>query len=248
MMSIYDGLGVFMKEILLKGLKLFFTLILVNVMCFFLTMSFNVITMAVFTEEIGYKIYETDKETEKQTEAYTHFFKDGEDKNLKKYEDGEPIINKIPIRTEPKKSAKITMEIITEIFCLLILIFFIYNDLRKIGARDINSVKYESHKEDKLKGLKIGLVAIAPSIILLIIALATPKFSTVLFGLLNTYAYQLIFSFSKGITYLADMAVWKVCVIGLFLLIVPVVSAISYLFGYKSISIKEKLIYKKVEE
>ena len=46
-----------MKEILKDGGKLFLKTIVVNIMCFFLVISFSVLTTAAFSKNIGYTAY-----------------------------------------------------------------------------------------------------------------------------------------------------------------------------------------------
>ena len=46
-----------MKENFKTGAKLFLKLIVVNIMCFFVVMSFSVLATAAFTKNVGYKAY-----------------------------------------------------------------------------------------------------------------------------------------------------------------------------------------------
>ena len=48
-----------MKENFKTGAKLFLKLIVVNIMCFFVVMSFSVLATAAFTKNVGYKAYGT---------------------------------------------------------------------------------------------------------------------------------------------------------------------------------------------
>ena len=68
-----------MKENFKTGAKLFLKLIVVNIMCFFVVMSFSVLSTAAFTKNVGYKAYGTSSDSSEPQELYTHYYADGED-------------------------------------------------------------------------------------------------------------------------------------------------------------------------
>ena len=61
---------------------------------------------------------------------------------------------------------------------------------------------------------------------------------------LNSYAFEIIFAATNGAMYWADVQWWQALVYYSVLLIVPIVCLVSYIIGFKDISLAEKLIYK----
>ncbi len=238
-----------MKDLLIKALKLYGLTFVAGFMCFVMVITFNVIGTSFFAEDIGYKMYGSLEKGESEY-LYTHYNQDGEDKLKEEYEKKGYELVEYSIPSEIPLSWQLLSQ-----FCLLIMMgIFIYNFLWKLGFKDNNSVRLGLVKEDKLKGLKIGAISTVPPIILLTV-LAIGKasfakgFSFALYGLLNShiyYAVMLIAGGNPGV--FGSLHIWQIiCYYGL-LLFVPIIAAVSYLLGYKSIIISEKLIYKKNQE
>ena len=80
-------MGINMKEVTKLGLKQFLRLILINVMCFFVVISFSVLSTAAFTKNIGYTAYGTSSESSEPEELYTYYYADGEDTKKQEYTD-----------------------------------------------------------------------------------------------------------------------------------------------------------------
>ena len=75
-----------MKENFKTGAKLFLKLIVVNIMCFFVVMSFSVLSTAAFTKNVGYKAYGTSSDSSEPQELYTYYYAEGEDTKKAEYE------------------------------------------------------------------------------------------------------------------------------------------------------------------
>ena len=118
--------------------------------------------------------------------------------------------------------------------------------------RDNGRDSERAKKEDKLKGLKCGLIAVAPALLLIIFILITKnticaKLPVVLYKFLNSSYYSVIeVVVGKSATF-GELAVLRMIPLFLIQLFVPLVSLTAYLLGYKNISIGEKFIYKKVK-
>lgn len=238
-----------MKDIIKKGFKVFYLMFIANIMAFFLIISFNVISVVAFTEEIGYTAYGTTQENEEAVELYKHYYADGEDTQKKEFEDKGYTLTTPSIRSVPSKTADVVTKLIAGVICVMIMVSIIYSEMWKYGDKDRTAVKYKGKKENKRKGFIVGLFAIIPSLIFLIVLTVlktgwSKSFSLLLFGLLNTYLYDFIYLIANGATVFGDFALWQVLVIALMFLVIPITCGISYLFGYNSISISEKLTYK----
>ena len=239
-----------MKEILKDGGKLFLKTFVVNIMCFFLVISFSVLTTAAFSKNIGYKAYGTTGGSSEQTELYTYYYEDGEDAKKSAYEEDGYTVSTVSIRSDISKSGKTLFLIISQVFSILILCGFIYPDIWHNGTNDSNLVKFKHKSEDKFKGLKIGAVAVIPSYLILIFLVIArlgtlPDFPMVLYKFLNSSVYSFIEVILGGTVTVSNLAVWRFVLLFLLPLIIPAIAGISYILGYKNISVGEKLVYKK---
>ncbi len=231
-----------------KGLKLFGLSIVANVMCFILIISFSVLSTALFTEKIGYTMYGATAESEELKELYTYYFEDGDDTQKEKYEQKGYSLTEVTLRSQVSKTNKVVWSLVSQIFCLIMMISFIYNQLWQLGSKESNLVKFKSLKEDKLKGLKIGAIASAPSVIFLIFSVISKKVNIALFAFLNAYLYDLISLIANGAKSFGALDIWQILLLFVILLIFPATAYGSYLLGYKQFSISEKIIYKKNKE
>ena len=239
-----------MKEIFKDGGKLFLKTIVVNIMCFFLVISFSVLTTAAFSKNIGYTAYGTTGDSSEQTELYTYYYEDGEDAKKSAYEEDGYTVSTVSIRSDISKSGKTLFLIISQLFSILILCAFIYPDIWHNGTNDSNLVKFKHKSEDKFKGLKIGAIAAIPSYLILIFLViarlgALPNFPMVLYKFLNSSVYSFIEVILGGTVTVSNLAVWRFILLFLLPLIIPAIAGISYILGYKNISVGEKLVYKK---
>ena len=238
------------KEIVINALKLFLRFVLVNVMCFFVAISFFVLSTALFTKTIGYTVYGTKEGAEETEKLYTHYDSDGDDLEAEKYEKEGYTLKQQKIRSDMSTTGKATFLIVSEIFCLSILAVFLYPNLWDLGAKDSNAVKFKHKSEDCLKGVKIGSLAIIPSYLLLILicvmkAGVYPDFSVSLYQLTHSAFYGLISVVTGDTHVVRDLAWWRIAILFVFPLLVPAISGLGYYLGYKDFSIGEKLVYKK---
>lgn len=242
-----------MNEILKTGLKLWGKTIVICIMCFFVVISMNTISTAFFSENIGYTAYGTTSSNSEYEELYTHYSKDGEDKLLKEYEDKGYTVTQSQIRSEFSTGGKIFFYGLTQVMCLILLITFIHATVWEMGIKDNNMVRIGHKKEDKLKGVKIGLISIIPFVIfwIVLVILKNGAWKGMPLSIINLtssqfYSFiQFIIGNSKN---LGDLSVLKLLGILGLQLIIPLISGISYYLGYKDISIGEKLMYKKKEK
>ncbi len=298
-----------MKDIFLKGIKTFFTTIIVCIICFFVVVSFNALKIGLFSQDIGYDVYGRTEEKADPELLYTYYLKDIKDPKADKYKQQgyklteKPIIIEITkddktenteigfeiygkksdsseeellykyytekgnsilseqykekkiellnysIRSEVEKAPDIACSIISQIFCLVILASFVYNELWKTGNKDFEAERLYGKPINKLKGLFIGLVAVIPSAAFLIFSIITKntvmaKLPVAIFTFSNCYAYEIIFAVTNGVMYWADVQWWQALVYFVVLLIIPIIALVSYIIGVKDISISEKLVYK----
>ena len=243
-------MGVCMKVIIKSGSKLFLKTVVVNIMCFFIVISFSVLATAAFTKNIGYKAYGTSSDTSSQTELYTYYYEDGEDTYKSAYEEQGYTVSTASIRSQISGTGNVVFLTVSQIFCLLILISFIYPNLWHDGTNDSNLVRFKHKKEDKHKGFKIGAVAVIPNYLFLIFLViaklgAVPSFPMALYKFLNSAFYSFIQIIAGSAVTVADLEVRSLILLFILPLIIPVTAGAAYILGYKNISIGEKMVYKK---
>jgi len=239
-----------MKEIFKSGAGLFGKLIIVNIMCFFLVISLSVLCTAAFTENIGYIAYGTKEGSEESVELYKHYTADGDDTQREKFEDEGYTITESNIRSEISSTGNKVFLIVTQVLCLMLLIAFIYPKFWNMGTRDSNLVHFKHKKEDKLKGLKAGSIAIIPPVLLLLFLAVTKSglsasFPIVLYKFMNSSVYSLVHVAAGSATKFSELSIVAILIMFVLLLIIPATAYVAYMLGYKNISLGEKFIYKK---
>ncbi len=235
-----------MKEIIKNSLSLFGRTIVIDIMCFFLVISLSVLITAAFSENIGYIALGTTSESEQSVELYRHYYEDGDDTKRAEYEEDGYTITESKIRSEVSKTGNTVFLIVSGIFCIVLLVSFIYPKFWQMGTKDSNLVHFKHKKEDELKGLKCGLLAIIPSLILLIvITFIIPDTQTALYKFLNCSVFTFVDLIIGSSETFRDISILQFLGLALLKALIPITSYTAYLLGYKNISLGEKLIYKK---
>jgi len=236
------------KEIIKNGFFVFLRSAVVGIMCAITTVSIFFLFTAICTEKVGYDATVTDKDGVKVT-TYTHYDKDGDDTKLAEYEKQGYTVSTSTRRSQLEGKSYITYSIISEFISISILAIFIHNELFDIGNKDRNAVNFKHKKEDKLKGLKIGLIASIPSFVTYIALLAVriiklENIPVSYFSVLNMPVYQILKAIYGNTILINDLSFVKLILMVLPLFIIPLVSYISYTFGYKDIFLLQKIVYK----
>lgn len=239
-----------MKEIFKNGLFLFGRSVIVVIMCFFICISMSVLSTAIFTENIGYTAFGYTDDNEDGVELYTYYNADGDDTKKAEYEAQGYTLQTVNIRSQLSSTENGIFLTVTQICCIAILISFIYPSLWQLGCKDSNLVRFKHKSEDIFKGLKIGVIASIPSIIFFAIILicgigAYSKLPASLYKFVNCQYFSFIELILKNTVTVGDINAIQYFLLFLLLLIIPATAFISYLLGYKDISISEKFIYKK---
>ena len=238
-----------MKDIFKKSLKVFYLMFIVNIMSFFLIISFSVISVVAFTEQIGYTAYGTLESSEEQVKLYEYYYEDGEDTKKAEYEAKGYTLSTPSIRSNPTKAEDLATKAVAGSICIIMMIAILYSEMWKFGDKDKTAVKYKGQKEQTNKGFIIGAIASIPAVVLLIVFTILKSgfaktFPLLIYGLLNTYLFDFIYIIANGVTEFGGFIWWQILLILLILTIVPIICGISYTLGYKSISIGEKFVYK----
>ncbi|MDD3692408.1 MAG: hypothetical protein PHX02_00680 [Oscillospiraceae bacterium] len=262
------------KESMRLALSVFLWTIFAAVLNFIIYMSMTMIFTGMSTKTIGERIYEIDDDgnrsivteiyfntqttgesTTAATSAATSFAAGATTNTSGQTTSTSTATTTLPtnqvkesIRSEFPKGASLALDIVSQLFMLILFVSMIYTKLWERGDKDSNRVQYKHMVEDKLRGLKIGLVAAIPSfafyliLVLSKLKIVAPEFFFI-YRFLNITFIPLI-SRMAGAVLTADNIPW-LSLFGIFmtLLVLPITSYAAYVLGYKNISLSEKIIY-----
>lgn len=214
---------------------------------FFVYLSLTVVATGAFTEVNGYTAY-----SEENNEVlYHYYYADGEDTKLAEYEAQGIKVSTVPLRSEVSGGAKIFTDLTGQLIGGLVLIGFIYSALYKLGDGDANLAQFNHKKLDKLRGFKIGLLAVVPSFAAWLIAVIA-KAGVIsgswysLFRFMSYQTFALVNAIFGQSTSTTDVISWGKLLLGLTVLAVPpIIAQICYMLGYKRINLTSMLFVKK---
>ncbi len=239
-------------QILKQGFAVLGRYLICLIMCFFVTFSFIAMFSMFTLEMVGYEaaIFETE-ESEEPLEQYIHYYSDGEDIKKKDAEAKKQIVVTREFAGDFEGAPFIASHILAQTVSLVLFFAIVPSSLNKLGRSDLNAVNCGRTNEDKLKGFKAGLIptvfGLASWVCLLLskLKLMGAGLSVYSFANYHFFGYQkLIFGNATA----ASQISWG----GIFLALLPVVltlaaCTVSYILGYKDISLYEKTVYKKVK-
>lgn len=246
-------------SLLKHSFKVASSMIVAAVVGFFLCLSINMICLPLFTQETGYDAFVyADSTCEKEIAKYVYEYEDkdgdgkpdGKDTKKEEYEDQGYYVVTQKNRSELKGVGKAVFLISTQLINALMVVAFAGSGVYRQGFKDKNLVKINHIKYDALKGFKIGLIGNAPFILLYIavcvMALGVlPQFPTGWYVALNSHYYSIILWITNGAATLSELSLWQFTLLGLLQLVVPVISGIGYIIGFKDINLEEKIVYEK---
>ena len=224
-------------------LRLFFA----SIMCFIVWISMDAIGLSFFGEVTGYEIYAYDENGENPQLVTSHIYAEGEDRSAKvEVKDNEVLTY---IRTiSPKTDAVVS--VLSSVFTLLIFGLFPYNILWNMGSHDDNYVQLGRMDKDIHFGLKVGAVASVPSAVLYLLLILgklgmVPGVILKWHRLINTPFIPYLDAVEMGAKTATELSVGSLLAVGATLLFVPLIGWLAYYLGYRQISIREKMVYKK---
>ena len=263
------------KENFKMALQVWLRSILSVVLSFFVYMSITVLVTGLFSEDIGYRIYETTSSGERVL-IEEHLYADdssaapavssetpvgpdlpGGQENASAVSDTSSAATRetLPegqfretIRSDPPAAASIAGDVIASICMLLLTAAFPYSIVWSKGDRDKNSVNFGHMQEDKLRGLKVGLMAGIPGALAYIVLILSklgvffPGYIFV-YRFMNTPFLPIINALTRGVSTTPEVSWTAILVMLIVVAFVPLVCHFGYVLGYKQISLSEKFIY-----
>ncbi|MBR5524394.1 MAG: hypothetical protein IKU51_03915 [Clostridia bacterium] len=233
------------------GCKVFVRLLLALLMCAILYVSLSVISTGLLSESVGYRLYEQ-AEDESVDMIEEHYYT--VDEEVLTSDDFELKENQMftAIRVVPEGTQKV-VNVVSQILMLIILSLFPYNVLWQFGSRDDVNVRYRGQKEDRMRGVKIGLIGNAPFAFLWVLLLLS-RFGLISGGFIQLYRF-LAFPFLPYVNWILgsgttvnDIDLWRILLLLPTLLVVPLVCGVAYRMGGTQFSIIEFITFAKKKE
>ena len=242
-----------------SGAKLSGGIIMAAILGFFLCVSINVICTALFTDYIGYNAYVYTEDSDKAIAEYQYLYTDtdgdgkdnGTDTKKAEYEEQGYTVTTYKVRSTLEGAGKLVFLSITQVLNLVLLIAFASSSVYKQGCKDANLVRTGHLKADSFKGFKIGLIANIMFFVLfaamVVFTVTTPNFRTVWYAFLNSQFYPIILWISGSADVVSKLSILQIVLLFVLQFIVPVISGIAYILGFKGINFSDKIVYKKGE-
>ncbi len=236
------------NSVIITSLKLWLRLLLASVFCFVVWASVFALGTSLCAKVVGYRIYEID-ESGAQSHLVTEYrYAAGEEVNIEDIRLTEDQSLFVLRENSPRDEAIIGC--VSMAFTLAIYGVFPYSVLWRMGSHDENYVQLGRMKKDILFGFKVGSLTTLPLFVLYIM-LVLGKFSLFngviikWFRVLNTAFVPYLDAVYAGAETAGELSIGSLLAAGVVVLFVPVLSGLAYWLGYKQISLRERLVYKK---
>lgn len=239
-------------------LQCLFRSVVVSFIAFLLYASFTIIVSGMTTKELGYTIMKSE-DGQNFEDIYTHYHSDScqdengcDDPRYNEYAQKTEYY-KSPIRSTVSPKVSSVTKWGSQIIVLVILYGVIYSLMWKAGDANADMAELGSKKIDKLKGLKVGLIADIPYALLYVTLVITQSA-----GIFRSYPgiYKILtyFMFGFNDTFMPvteggmKITLYGILVLASVLIPIPLFTTVAYFIGSKHIVVKDKIIYEKVEE
>ena len=228
------------------ALKVYGRTVVVTVMSVIIYVSLLFLFNALGTHSIGYQLYEKVEGGDPIAIGDPYYYKDGEGPvpDIELEENQTYVI----LRSELEGGMKVAFNIISQAFTLILLLMLPYGILKERGEKDRNLNRFEDQAKDPLRGLRVGLMSSAPSLVLYVAMVvsqcqALPSTPVISMFRIANYPFTPLLSWllpnETGITLLGAIGSLVL------LLLVPAICALAYWFGYQHINPTERILYKK---
>lgn len=231
------------------GCMVWVRLIFASIICFIVWFSIDAMCLSFLGEVSGYQIYAYDENGENPQLIVSYTYAEGEDKTTDIAVDENQVLTKIRTMSP---TDKVVVGVVSSVFTWLIFGLFPYNIMWSKGSHDENYVNIGRFEQDTLFGLKAGIVASIPSMVLYLLLVlgkfgAFPSVILQWHRLINSPFIPYIDAVEMGVKTAMELSFGSLLAVGATLLFVPFVCWLGYYLGYCGISIRERLVYKKNE-
>lgn len=238
------------------ALGVFLRTILVSLLCLMTYFGVWVLLEAVSTHEIGYRVYELDESSNQIMVEEVYYSDEGAPTAPTQSPDETSRYQQIEkIRSEMPAPVVALREILCQILMLLLLIAFPYSMLWLQGDKDRNRVHFGRMQPDPWRGVRVGLMAAIPYMVVYILLLAS-KLSLFMDSFIHLARF-IVTPFLPLFNLVADPLTvpatsqvpwWGIALLFLTVAALPVICGGAYHLGYKQYSIREHLTYAKQDK
>lgn len=224
--------------------KVLLRLVLSTVLCAILYVSMLAIATALFSDVIGYQVYDVTTDT-----AQAYYYADGVTEKDKPDESEEIIV------TDLRKVSDDTLAVfqaVTQVMMLVVLAIFPYHILWEFGNRDDTKVRYKGQRPDPLRGYRVGAFAALPYLLLWCLLLCN-KYGFIKGNFAEWYRWLTIpfMPYVNWVTSngnLQSTSIWQLLLLLLSSVYVIAVCGVAYQMGHRQFSIREHLVFAKKKE
>lgn len=210
-------------------------------------LSLTMIFTSLSTDKIGFAIYK-ENEDGSTTFVEKHLYTDEDYTENMELADDQMVIT---LYSEVPDGVALTLDIVSQIASLVVLAAFPYRHLWAQGDHDRNEANFGHIRVDSLRGLKIGLIADIPAILVYAVLwlgkLGVP-------GLGNTHSLYTLFNSSflpfcyrtmgRGLTSATALSTGSMLALFLPVVFLPLVCHVAYTLGLHQFAVTDKLFYK----
>ncbi len=238
-----------MSKIIKAIFTVFIKSVVLSVMVFIINFSLITILVSVTKPSDGYTVYKN--ENGKQTEIYTHYYKDGEDTNLEKYKDADGYYKKALSGTL-SQNYKNAINLFTGAAAVCLIIAGFYTPFWKMGDSDATKYELNHTPYNKNRVWYIAVIGTSPYILswvaLAVCKIANSGNSYFKFYRIFNYHYYYLIDWLLPENRLTDNSLLEVLALCITLVPVVATSVIAYRLGEKHVDIKKRIVYKKEED
>ena len=231
------------------AVKLGIRYLITAVIAFFAYLSLVVIMTGMFTKVIGYTAYNA----ESNEVLYHYYESEGEDTKKAEYEAQGIEVSTVALRSTLSGKPQFFADFIGQLISALIILAFAHGILWKLGDSDANLVAFDHISEDKWRGFKIGAMASLPGAAAFVIAVIAklgllPASFIAVYRFVNYQFFTLGNLFFTRLLTDYSLVSWPMLLgSASIMLILPLISGVMYILGYRHFTLSN-LIYKKKKE
>ena len=210
-------------------------------------LSLTVIFTTLTTEKIGFAVYQ-ENEDASTTLVEKHLYTDKDYTEDVELADGQM---KITLYSKAPVGVGITVDILSQLVALTVLVAFPYRQLWAQGDHDRNQANFGHMALDPLRGLRVGWIADIPAVVVYAV-LWLGKWGVP--GMGNAHSLYTLFNSSflpfcyrtmgRGLTSATNLSVGSMLALLLPVLFLPLVCHVAYTLGIHQFSISDKVFYK----
>lgn len=212
----------------------------------FLYLSVSTVCATLATEDIGYALWHVNEDG--STELISEHRYTDEDYT----EDIELADDQMTTRLYSEMPAGVALagDIITQIGSIIILAAFPYRYLWEQGTHDRNAVNCGNAVEDKWRGIKVGLIADAPAILVYLLLwlgkLGVPFLvnSSALYTIFNSSFLPFTYRVVGTLTTAPNLTIGQMLLLILPVLVLPIICHVAYTLGRREFVLSDKVFYK----